>query len=584
MHLALKHLQALGEILAHAAQDARINSDTGQFHGTDHRHQWPLDPLIDIGHPVRRQTRFQDAVQAQGCFGILGGIAGSGRDIDLIEGDLFLALADHALEFHHLMIEIEQREVVEGMAVLATVEHIGQQHGVIDRGHVDALPFQQLPVIFEIMPDLKDRRVFKHRFQRGNDVGHGQLPDIVAILLLKQVLHLFMLQRDIGTAGGLGRQTDTDQLGGRGMQAVGFGINREEAAVIGIGDNRLQRCHLADRGEAALADRRQLFRFCSRSRSDGLCRALCWRFLNRWQIIDTAIGQPLNHPCGQGFEVLFAQKTAQLFSRWLIGNQAVERLRYRCVLVEGHQLHRDTRQIGKLDQVLTPLVLFDLTGPCQQGFEIAIFLNQQGSGLDANARHARNIVGTVTGQCLYIDHPFWLNAELLEHLFRAGALVLHGVEQADPVIDQLHQVLVGGDDNHFLIPLTRLSGIGGDQVVSLVALKLDRRQSKCPHGIADQAELRAQVFRRCLAVRLVLGIDFVAEGVGFGVKDNADIMRVEIGQQLQQHVAEAIDRVHLRAIGTVHRRQGVIGTEDKARSIDEIERFGWIVFGRIGHA
>ncbi len=48
---------------------------------------------------------------------------------------------------------------------------------------------------------------------------------------------------------------------------------------------------------------------------------------------------------------------------------------------------------------------------------------------------------------------------------------------------------------------------------------------------------------------------------------------VDLGivEVLHQHAAEAVDRVDRRAVGPRHRRQRVIGAEQVARSVDQVE-------------
>ena len=109
-------------------------------------------------------------------------------------------------------------------------------------------------------------------------------------------------------------------------------------------------------------------------------------------------------------------------------------------------LPRDPRLLGVLDQRLAPLRLLDLAGAQQQRFEIAVFDDQLRRGLDADAGHARHVVGGIAGQRLHLDHLLRRHAEFLDHLRDADAAVLHGVVHGDPVGHELHQVLVGGDD------------------------------------------------------------------------------------------------------------------------------------------
>ncbi|MOA12154.1 hypothetical protein D3C78_1321270 [compost metagenome] len=79
--------------------------------------------------------------------------------------------------------------------------------------------------------------------------------------------------------------------------------------------------------------------------------------------------------------------------------------------------------------------------------------------------------------------------------------------------DELHQILVGGDDGDIGADRFGLPGIGGDDIISLEAFRLDAGKVESPRRFADQAELRHQIFRRCGAVGLVEIIKLVAEGL-----------------------------------------------------------------------
>ena len=52
-------------------------------------------------------------------------------------------------------------------------------------------------------------------------------------------------------------------------------------------------------------------------------------------------------------------------------------------------------------------------------------------------------------------------------------------------------------------------GVGGDQVVGLVALDVDHRQAEGAGGLADQRELRDELLRRLVAVGLVLVVELL---------------------------------------------------------------------------
>ena len=94
-------------------------------------------------------------------------------------------------------------------------------------------------------------------------------------------------------------------------------------------------------------------------------------------------------------------------------------------------------------------------------------------------------------------------------------------------------------------------------------------------AIADQRELRDQVLGRRRAVRLVLVVHLVAERMLRLVEDDRHVGRpvglVQPVGQLPQHGRIAIDRADGSAVAVGQRRQPVIGAENVARPVDEIE-------------
>ena len=68
--------------------------------------------------------------------------------------------------------------------------------------------------------------------------------------------------------------------------------------------------------------------------------------------------------------------------------------------------------------------------------------------------------------------------------------------------------------------------IGRDQVVGLEAGLLEARQVEGAHGVADQPELRNEVGGRIRPVRLVVGIELVAEGMFRLVEHHGEMGRL----------------------------------------------------------
>ena len=175
-----------------------------------------------------------------------------------------------------------------------------------------------------------------------------------------------------------------------------------------------------------------------------------------------------------------------------VGDRHVER----DALIERDQPAREPRLLGVLDQRLAPLLLLDLAGARQQRLEVAVFDDELRRGLDADARHARHVVGGIADQRLHLDHLVRRHAELLDHLGDADAAVLHGVVEHHRVADELHQVLVGRHDGGRRLGLAGEPRIGRDQVVGLEAVLLQAGDVEGVHRLADQRELRNEVVRR----------------------------------------------------------------------------------------
>jgi hypothetical protein len=108
------------------------------------------------------------------------------------------------------------------------------------------------------------------------------------------------------------------------------------------------------------------------------------------------------------------------------------------------------------------------------------------------------------------------HAPLLEDVGGADQAVLHRVPEQDrrallvADVDQLHQVLVGRDDDDALAGPLRLHRVGRDDVVGLDAGLLDHRQAERGGRPADQRELRDEVLGRRRALGLVGGVQRVA--------------------------------------------------------------------------
>ena len=226
-------------------------------------------------------------------------------------------------------------------------------------------------------------------------------------------------------------------------------------------------------------------------------------------------------------------------------------------------------------------------GTGQQGVEVAVFLDQLGSGLGADAGGTGDIVGAVADQGLYLDHLIGGDAEFLEHGLLGEAALLHRVPHDDRGADQLHQVLVGGDDDRLAAGVAGAAGIGGDQVVGLPAGQFDAMDPEGGRGLADQRELGDQVLGRGRAVGLVEVVHLIAEGLVRMVEDGDQmgraVLALHVADELPQHVAIALDGADGQAVGLARQgRQGVVGAEDIGRGVDHPQPDGGTVLRGLG--
>src|SRR3546814_2630560 len=65
---------------------------------------------------------------------------------------------------------VEPCQLVHAVTVQAAFHHVGQQHGVVDRRHRDAVAGEDQHVVLDVLPDLEGAGVLQHRLQDGERV------------------------------------------------------------------------------------------------------------------------------------------------------------------------------------------------------------------------------------------------------------------------------------------------------------------------------------------------------------------------------------------------------------------------------
>jgi len=142
--LALELGHALGEVGGEGVQRRAVDLDAGTLHRGDDRRQRPLDRLIKRHHALAHQAALEQLVQAQGHVDAFGGIVAGLVERDLGEADQRLAAAADLAVLGHDMVEMAAGELVEQVAVLHPVEHVGHQHGAVGRRHLDGVARQHV--------------------------------------------------------------------------------------------------------------------------------------------------------------------------------------------------------------------------------------------------------------------------------------------------------------------------------------------------------------------------------------------------------------------------------------------------------
>ncbi len=459
------------------------------------------------------------------------------------------------------MAEVAHGEVVHAVAALADVERVRHQHGVVEGGDADAVLGEHIEIVFQVLPDLQDRRVLEQRLQKVERLAQRNLGQHVAAEV-ELGRGATMGERHVGGLARRDRQREADELGLHRVDRRRLGVEGDTAGGASVHDPSREAVGRRHRlvfgtvegslGGSGGVHRRGAWGFSPRHR-----RRALWRSRRLPLARNRGADRGLDRSRRLGAEALRdaprqrveLHQSQEAQKRRRIGIDDAEMLERHAdvdVLLEADQLTRYARLVGELDELLAALGLLDLGGAREQRVEVAVLVDELGCGLDADARHARHVVGRIAGKRLHVDDLLGRHAELLHHLLAPELLALHGVEHDDAGAHELHQVLVGGDDRHVAAGIDHVARVGGDEVVGLVALLLDAGHVESFDRITDERELRHELVGRRRPVRLVGFVDLVAEILAAGIEHDRDVGRrlgcLGLAQELPQHGAEAVHR------------------------------------------
>ena len=243
---------------------------------------------------------------------------------------------------------------------------------------------------------------------------------------------------------------------------------------------------------------------------------------------------------------------------------------HRHVDADADQLAAAVRVLGMLGQGGSELLLRQPGRLLQQPVERAELGDQRPRALLADAGDALDVVAGVSHQGEDVDHLVRPHPELLLHrrLVEPGSVVAR-VEYPDPIVHELEEVLVAGDDGHVEVRRHRPRGQGPDHVVGLEALAGDDGDPQRRARVVHLGNLLDEVFGHRTPVGLVVGRELVPEGRPLEVERGRDELRGLLGDQLAQHRDEAVHRVRGASVRSRQPANRVIGAIHLGVAVDE---------------
>ena len=211
--------------------------------------------------------------------------------------------------------------------------------------------------------------------------------------------------------------------------------------------------------------------------------------------------------------------------------------------------------------------------------ERAVLGDQLAGGLVADPGDARDVVG---GVALEPDEVRNLvGADPVAELDPLGRVDVHVRDAArrhhqdDVRGAELEGVAVGRDDGRLHARLVRAGGERRDHVVRLPALELEVAVAERLHDRAEVRELLAQQVGHRPASLLVDHVRRLGDRVALGrarVPGDRDPLRPVVGEQLEEHVREAEERIRRKAVARRELlRKGEEGAVGEVVAVDEEE-------------
>ena len=316
-----------------------------------------------------------------------------------------------------------------------------------------------------------------------------------------------------------GGERDADQFGLHRVEAGGFGVERERRRGFQPGDPGVEPGFIED-GFVVRTMRAARVLLGRRGRGGGG---------------SVELAQP-------GAELVALEQRAQRVAVARFENEIVELEGQIDIGLDGDQRARLRQPVAGGAQVVADRAL-DGVGMRQQIVERAVFGQPFHRGFRPAFGDAGDVVDGVADQREVVDDACRRHAELGGHSGLVERFLAHGVDQRHMVVDQLRHVLVAGGDDAVDALALGVMHQRADDVVGLDAVDDDERPAFGADRRVQRLDLAGEIVRHRRAVRLVRGIQRVAEGLALRVEHAGDIIGRMVLPQFVQHRQHALDRI-----------------------------------------
>ena len=367
-----------------------------------------------------------------------------------------------------------------------------------------------------------------------------------------------MRERQVVGFARRGGDADADEVGAHVVEAVGFGVDGVAVAVLQAVDERVE---FVQGGDGAVVG------------GDGGGG-------RRWRAVFQVLGFDVGEFVGvaEGGEFV---RLARLQGE--VGDAGVEVEGG----VDGGEGLREAQGVDARAQVVADFA-GDFAGVVDEVVDGLVFGQPFGGGFRPDFGHAGDVVRAVADEGEEVDDLVGaqgVHFEALGDVGGGGYRVFHGVEQGDVGMgEQLRHVFVAAGDDDLVVLGERFHGKCADDVVRFHAGLDDEREAERFDEAVQRLDLYAQFFRHRRAVRLVGGVEVMAEGFAFGIKDDAEVGGLVVVVEFGEHFDDAVQRAGRVAVAGGERRQAVVGAEKVGRAVhkdDEVIRVGLVHGGSV---